>query len=398
MLCGIRGSPRDGEFGVSNKKTAHKVAGERILKGEPVLAAMLADALAESSVVDRYTHGFHTYPAGLHPDCVHRILSEVEGGTVLDPFCGGGTVLVEAMAKGKTAIGRDISPVALLVARARTAVPSDEALTRFRSTARAMTEKARHADTDVTEERFLKLADWYAPCALMELDSIRQDIQEVSDMDLRRQLIAAFSSILIKVSWRKSDTSAKREKHRRPPGTAAIMFHKKVRELARKQMTLREVVESGTPKANVAHGDVRSLELDNPVDLIITSPPYPAVYDYVPMQHLRHIWLGVNSEPGKHAELGARRHWREGRRSAQKKWRKDTFAWTKQMAHLMNEGGNLIVVIGDGLTPTGRIDCVGATQEAAHEAGLRLRARASIDRPDYARKDSRWEHIFMFTR
>ena len=122
------------------------------------------------------------------------------------------------------------------------------------------------------------------------------------------------------------------------------------------------------------------------------------MYDYVPMQHLRHIWLGVNSEPGKHAELGARRHWREGRRSAQKKWRKDTFAWTKQMAHLMNEGGNLIVVIGDGLTPTGRIDCVGATQEAAHEAGLRLRARASIDRPDYARKDSRWEHIFMFTR
>ena len=383
---------------MSSKKTAHKVAGEQILKGDQVLAEMLAESLAESADVDRFTHGFHTYPAGLHPDCVQRILADVDGDTVLDPFCGGGTVLVEAMAKGKKTIGRDISPVALLVARARTAAPSDEDLTRFRSAARAMTEKARHADTDLMEDRFLKLADWYAPCALMELDSIRQDIQDVEDMAIRRQLIAAFSSILVKVSWRKSDTSAKREKHRRPPGTAAIMFHKKVRELARKQASLREAIPENTPAADIKHGDVRSLELDAPVDLIITSPPYPAVYDYVPMQHLRHIWLGVNSEPGKHAELGARRHWREGRRQAQKKWRTDTFAWTQRMASVMSKGGHLIVVIGDGLTPTGRIDCVSATQDAAREAGLELRARASIERPDYAREDSRWEHIFMFAR
>lgn len=383
---------------MSSKKTAEKVAGERILMGDEALAEMLAESLAESSVVDRYTHGFHTYPAGLHPDCVRRILSEVQGDTVLDPFCGGGTVLVESMAQGKKTLGRDISPVALLVARARTAVPSDEDLTRFRSAARAMTEAARHAEADLMEDRFLKLADWYAPCALMELDSIRQDIQDVEDMAIRRQLIAAFSSILIKVSWRKSDTSAKREKHRRPPGTAAIMFHKKVRELARKQAALRDAIPEGVPKADVRHGDVRTLELEEPVDLVITSPPYPAVYDYVPMQHLRHIWLGVNSEPGKHAELGARRHWREGRRQAQKKWRKDTFAWTKRMSSVMSKGGHLIVVIGDGLTPTGRIDCVSATQDAAREAGLELRARASIERPDYARKDSRWEHIFMFER
>ena len=41
-------------------------------------------------------------------------------------------------------------------------------------------------------------------------------------------------SILVKVSWRKSDTSMQRVKHDRPVGTAAILFHKKARELGRK--------------------------------------------------------------------------------------------------------------------------------------------------------------------
>ena len=29
-----------------------------------------------------------------------------------------------------------------------------------------------------------------------------------------------------------------------------------------------------------------------PVELVLTSPPYPSTYDYLPMQHLRHVWLG----------------------------------------------------------------------------------------------------------
>ena len=42
------------------------------------------------------------------------------GDTVVDPFCGSGTVLVEAMGLGRRGIGVDASPLAIAIARART--------------------------------------------------------------------------------------------------------------------------------------------------------------------------------------------------------------------------------------------------------------------------------------
>ena len=42
------------------------------------------------------------------------------GDVVLDPFCGGGTTLVEALAAGRIAAGSDISELAVYLARAKT--------------------------------------------------------------------------------------------------------------------------------------------------------------------------------------------------------------------------------------------------------------------------------------
>src|SRR5574338_853686 len=39
---------------------------------------------------------------------------------ILDPFCGSGTVLVEARAAGLRTIGTDLNPLAVLIARAKT--------------------------------------------------------------------------------------------------------------------------------------------------------------------------------------------------------------------------------------------------------------------------------------
>lgn len=42
------------------------------------------------------------------------------GETVLDPFCGGGTTLVEAISLGRRAAGMDVSSLATFLARTKT--------------------------------------------------------------------------------------------------------------------------------------------------------------------------------------------------------------------------------------------------------------------------------------
>src|SRR5262249_48113475 len=74
--------------------------------------------------ITSFTHRFHSYPARLHPHTARRALAALAlppGARVLDPFCGSGTVLVEAVRAGLAASGLDASPLAVLVARAKTA-------------------------------------------------------------------------------------------------------------------------------------------------------------------------------------------------------------------------------------------------------------------------------------
>ena len=68
------------------------------------------------------------------------------------------------------------------------------------------------------------------------------------------------------------------------------------------------------------------------------------------------------------------------------------------MANNLISGGRLCIVIGDGLTPGGAIDTRSATEDAAREAGLHSVASASLARPDHARGEVRWEHVFLFEK
>src|SRR6185295_10362996 len=84
--------------------------------GAPEIADALVAALRAPSqdhdVAESLTHPFHSYPARLHP-ATARVLVELvsvgapargagrgAGPAIVDPFCGSGTVLVEARASG----------------------------------------------------------------------------------------------------------------------------------------------------------------------------------------------------------------------------------------------------------------------------------------------------------
>ena len=73
-----------------------------------------------------YTHCFHNYPAMMIPQVARKLLERygVEGGWLLDPYCGTGTSLVEASIFGLNAVGCDINPLVRLIASAKTTPPA----------------------------------------------------------------------------------------------------------------------------------------------------------------------------------------------------------------------------------------------------------------------------------
>lgn len=354
--------------------------------GDPALAEVLAGALAAEGRVQRATHGFHTYPANMHPDAAAAIIAACPG-PIYDPFCGGGTVLVEALMAGRPAAGADLSPIAVLVARARTA--GAELATPLRAAARRVADKAKQRRAEPSPVPEL-VAPWYEPHVAQELAHLRDAIRE-EDAAIRPLLNAVFSSILIKTSFRESDTRNVRVTSHRPPGTANTLFHKKARELGR----MLEELPAGR-HAEISQASAALRPPPPGTGLVLTSPPYPGVYDYLPMQQLRYAWLEIEPGGALGAEVGSRRSFRAlGRARALAAWREDTHAWIATQARGLGRGGRMAVVVGDGYVGGKLVDALHPTVEAMEAAGLRSLARGSADRLDHAREVIRIEHIVM---
>ena len=76
----------------------------------------------ERSETSYLTHSYHTYPAKFIPQLAARLISENSniGDLICDPFMGSGTTLVEAIVNDRRTYGTDISPVAVLITKAKT--------------------------------------------------------------------------------------------------------------------------------------------------------------------------------------------------------------------------------------------------------------------------------------
>src|SRR3954462_6298421 len=91
---------------------------------EALVAALRAPHI-DHEIADSLTHPLHSYPARLHPATARVLVELVSAGAprsapIVDPFCAPGPSRAGARAAGRRAIGVDLNPLAVLVARAKT--------------------------------------------------------------------------------------------------------------------------------------------------------------------------------------------------------------------------------------------------------------------------------------
>ncbi|MCS6796983.1 MAG: hypothetical protein NZ898_00365 [Myxococcota bacterium] len=372
------------------------------LSGAP--SRTLAEVLAAAGPdPDRLTHGMHAYPARMHPDVARAALRAFAPGSrrVLDPFCGSGTVLVEALVAGHVAAGVDLSPLAVRLSRLKTARPDAVRRARFLDAADAVVRASLRRVRARAEARAPlapSLARWFEGHVLRELAGLHAEIEAVADPWCREALRFVLSAILLKVSRRRSETAVRTFARTIRKGLPTELFHARAVEWAGRWERLVEAAPVEAPDPRVVEGDARRLgQALGPAaqfDLVLTSPPYGGTYDYVAHHELRHPWLGIDATALRRDEIGARRRLGGPRAAAQ--WDREMREVLVAIRSVLAPGALAVLLVGDACVGGARVDAAGQLVRLAPDAGLRVLGAARASRRELRRGVERAEHLVAF--
>ncbi|MDB4977210.1 MAG: putative modification methylase [Myxococcaceae bacterium] len=378
------------------KFALQNTGGQTVVAGDPKVSAALAHALAtEDEERDRLTHGFHSYPARMHWVTAERVLEalDIAGARVLDPFCGSGTVLVEARVRGLEAMGVDLNPLAVRLARVK-CDPLDKPL---RDKLESLGGELREASEERVRARENVRADlpptelkWYEPHVLKEMAGLLDLIGTVDDPKLREVLTMVFSSLVVKFSRQRSDTSEEVYERRIRKGLVSEFFERKVLELCDRLRDLEQGSEPG-PAPHIVEGDahwLREIVERGAIDLIFTSPPYGGTYDYASHHARRFAWLGIQPAEFTAKEIGARR-----KQLSPDSFAKELHLALRSMRSTLSRDGWMVLLMGDGQHGNQRVPADKLVEELAEDAGLEPIAIASQERPDFQGREPRYEHL-----
>lgn len=376
---------------IGNRDVALKLAEALDVKPAPEPGA---DGGADGDDPDRaHVHGFHTYPARMHPTTAARLVRALTAtnATVLDPFCGSGTVLVEAMIAGRRAVGVDISSLAVLLSGVKTArleASDREAIVARARSIAAFARARREGRAGATRRYPREDVELFDPHVLLELDSIRAGIADSAGENLAvaNALKIVLSAILVKVSRRTSDTSETSRPRRIAAGYPARLFVRKAEDLARRLADLDSLLPAEGPAARVDIDDASRLRTVHAatIDGVVTSPPYVATYDYLAHQAMRMRWLELDANALAAGEIGARRRYaRLDAGAAREAWTRELGAALRAMSRVCKRGGRVALMLGDSAVGDEALRADKIVSSIAQDAGFALLARASQARPHF---------------
>ena len=248
----------------------------------------LAEAARDKIPVTGLTHEFYRYPARFSPTFVRAAIETFTQPCdwVIDPFAGGGTTLVEAMALGRNALGIDISSLSSFVCEAKTLILSDQEVVAFKRW-RMKLDDAINMHASSLRHHCYADAGYYRNLDGAEFWRLRKAIEQalssVERLRLKGSRTLARCVVLRTAQWaldaRKTRTSIPEFKARLTKLADAMLvsaleFRDQIDGLA---LSARPRALSVNRSAAGADGEPYVREACPP-KLILTSPPYPGIH------------------------------------------------------------------------------------------------------------------------
>lgn len=259
-----------------------------------------------------FTHGFHPYPARMPPHISRHLLrlySRSKDDKILDPYCGSGGVLVESMLYDRAAVGVDLNPLAVLIAKVKTTVLDPKTLSQVRNDLISKIQKRLNSNNILIPPHIPNLNFWFKPEAVIGLTAIKEELDDLkADKDIYEFFQVCFSLAVRKSSNIKNGEfklygKQGKEKEAFQPRPFET-FSKITRDNINKMQDFsKEMEKHPEGKAVVLKGDTRNILGIDPdaiaegtFKMVITSPPYGDSHTtvaYGQFSKFSSLWLGL---------------------------------------------------------------------------------------------------------
>ena len=314
-----------------------------------------------------HLHSIHPYPARMIPQIADKAICNWSkpGDTVLDPFAGCGTVLLESVLSGRNAIGVDTNPVSKIICEAKTAKYTETDLKTLKEFLNNFDDLYRTAAPNIPN--YPKNSYWFDEKAIIELGKIKTCIEQLKDNSYK-MAICIFSAIIVRISYQDSDTRYSRKQYEYTSGQAKELYKNKLEKAI---IAIEETKSYNKSDAKIYIADGRNLDMisDESINLIITSPPYLNAYDYHKYHRHRIEWIDGDASFARKNEIG--KHDEFTKKGAQPEpYFDDMTLCFKEWYRVMKKDSYALIVIGDSIVNKKPVEVADRFIKIATEIGF----------------------------
>ncbi len=294
----------------------------RFQKSQKPITISFRKLVKNLSGIERATHFLHPYPAKLLPHIpyffINNNIFSKPNDTIFDPFCGSGTVLLEAILGNRSAVGIDLNPLAALISQIKTTNFNLDTLYKHKNNIKV--ELAKNKDLKLFHPKQINTEFWFLPKTIEKLGRLKYEIEQIKSKKYRNFYYLCFSSCLRKVSLADPRVSVpvKLKKDQYPVKhpfrkisnnhleslfdiNVFETFFDIVKDNLKEYEGFKTNITDNDYFANVINSDIKILDdaswskvyniKRKKADLIITSPPYAGAQKYIRASSLSLGWL-----------------------------------------------------------------------------------------------------------
>ena len=341
-------------------------------------------------------HNIYSYHAKFNQEIPKKFIKKYseKGQTFLDPFCGCGTTLLEALKLERKAIGIDLSPVGILCSKVKTSYYDRKLMENYSNSIIDIKDNNKFIIPD-----FPNRNDWFNKEVLLELGKINYNISLIPDEKYRNLFFLILLSILNNCS-RKRDTwnlgyLADNVLPNKDRNVDVIKLYKQ----KIKQLFLRkDFLKNDNNDVKCIESDILNVNNIKNVDLVVTSPPYPFAVDFIKYHRLALYWMGKPVDELCDLEVGARN--KRNRKNALDDFYKSMSKIYKHIMKMVKVDGVWCMTIGDTTRNKEKISFVSWTIGLFESNGwiLEKKSYRYLKKQTMAQKRIKTESVLIFRK